>query len=353
MENIDSSSRQPAIPHDLLEVTPCNIQNFNSAAYRKISLTKSQQAQINAMVSQLPLLAASDTIAHAYVMKFPKGVQHTLMKCHDGVNNTLINSEGKAVMQLPLYSLTPTAIMTAAFSALSMATCQYFLTEIHEQLTMLNKQITEVIELLYDDKKAELLAEMKFIQYTCENFNSIMAHDAQKTATLVGVQNAKRTAAKNIEFYISSLNKKSSDALTTKDKTKFEQLFRHSVNLNSSLTLSLQLYLISGIMETYYAENGDHDYIEYVRKDLLDYIGRYDDYALEVFANLDGAVKQLRHGKLLGAKDVAPIEADIARIKTANKSTAAAMRQAVESLEASNTRQYYVTAAGEVYLPCA
>ncbi|MCD8128846.1 MAG: hypothetical protein LUD54_04645 [Oscillospiraceae bacterium] len=106
--------------------------------------------------------------------------------------------------------------------------------------------------------------------------------------------------------------------MTQGDKTKFEQLFRHSVNLNSSLTLSLQLYLISGIMETYYAENGDHDYIEYVRKDLLDYIGRYDDYALEVFANLDGAVKQLRHGKLLGAKDVAPIEAEsrVSRLQT-------------------------------------
>ena len=64
------------------------------------------------------------------------------------------------------------------------------------------------MDFLYGDKKAELMSEISFTKYAFENYASIMAHEAQRAATITSLQSAKKVAMNDIEFYIHDLNLK-------------------------------------------------------------------------------------------------------------------------------------------------
>lgn len=91
----------------------------------------------------------------------------------------------------------------------------------------------KILEFLYGDKKAELLSEVSFIKYAYENYSSIMGHNEQRVATIASLQDAKKVAIKDIEFYMcdldSTINSKSSiDELVTNcisNKGKFRAIY--------------------------------------------------------------------------------------------------------------------------------
>ena len=76
--------------------------------------------------------------------------------------------------------------------------------------------LDKILEFLYGDKKAELMAEISFVKYAYQNYNSIMSHESQRTATIASIQEAKKVAMKDIEFYMNDLDL----AAKTKDNSE-------------------------------------------------------------------------------------------------------------------------------------
>ena len=247
----------------------------NKDGFEKLALTPEQKIQISGLLQHMPALTTVGKMAGAYTVKFPKGLPHTLMALRQGgYGSPIINKEGIIGMA----SFTPMlgqAVVMGVFTVLSIATSQYFLARINKELGAINQKLDKILEFLYGDKKAELLAELSFIQYARDNYSSIMLCGDQKVAVLANIQGAKKVAMKDIEFYTKDLDQKTTPQkgenfqnyafLSDKVNTEINQIVEN-------LDISLQLYIISSLMEVYYAQNFSRDYIDYLIDNMNNYL---------------------------------------------------------------------------------
>ncbi|MCC8047508.1 MAG: hypothetical protein LIO52_00235 [Oscillospiraceae bacterium] len=82
----------------LFEITPCdNLTSVEQSKLTKLHLTSEQKASVSALIQQAPAIAAIGATAgsNLYVLKFPDGIQHTLMSLRQGgFSSTWIDSSG-------------------------------------------------------------------------------------------------------------------------------------------------------------------------------------------------------------------------------------------------------------------
>ncbi len=177
--------------------------NFNLAEANRLTLSSGEKAQLGAVLRELPVVAAGGNL---YTVKFPKGVPHTLTKFKNGGYSTMIHNPetGDLLAHASFHRLGGQTVLLGAFTVMSIATSQYFLTEINSELKIINNKIDQILDFLYGDKKAELLAEISFTKYAYDNFSTIMQYDAQRIATIGSLQEARKVAMKDIEFYLVS-----------------------------------------------------------------------------------------------------------------------------------------------------
>ena len=323
----------------------------NSQRFKKLELTQGQKIQMSALMNQLPALAGIDILSKTMMLRFPEGVQGVLMqlKSNGGFTTTLKNVEtGKIAGTAWLESAAPQAACLGAFTAMSIASGQYFLAQINNSLTQISSGLDKILEFLYGDKRAELLSEVSFIRFAYENYNSVMEYSEQRVATLISLQNAKKVAMKDIEFYLSDLSsimgdKKSSDISSTVPKM---------VRTKDCLDLSLQLYTMSNLLEVYYSENYDPNYISFVQSEASVYIGKCEKRLLNCFGQLQHLLAGSKEGlfvKVNKAEYVQQIDAIVAELEASSSSPLQTTLQSALS-ETTKEKQYYLNREGEVYL---
>lgn len=261
----------------------------------KLEISSAQKIHTSALFQQIPSMIASNTLANAYVMHLPEGISPTNLMhfANGGVGNSYFGEKGIAG-QAPLYSLQSQAIIMGAFTAMSIASGQYFLSEINSNLTAINQKADKILEFLYGDKKAELMSEVSFVNFAYQNYNSIMTNDTQRTATIVNIQEARKVAMKDMEFYISDL-----DALSkTKDISDLDSFVNEAFRIKECLQLAIQLYSMSNILEVYYSQNMDDTYLKYVEKDILTYIDKCEKRMLSDFSAIQMRVANYKSSPL-------------------------------------------------------
>lgn len=271
------------------EITPCCSADFNGDQLKKLELSSSQKSQMSFLWSQMPMLAATSTISQAYIVRFPEGISGALMAYKNpigGSGSPIVGSNGSIIGHASFHELPIQTTLLTAFSVMSIATGQYFLSNINNELKLINQKIDKVIDFLYGDKKAELISEISFVQDACKNFNSMMSHESHRVATIIGLQESKKVAIKDIEFYLCDLDAKANSSV--KSYSEFSILTNEAFQIQDSLDLSIQLYVMSSIMETYYAQNNDLDYINTLRDDMIYYINKCDKRILSYLSKLNG-----------------------------------------------------------------
>ena len=147
---------------------------------------------------------------------------------------------------------------------------------------MMKLNIDKILEFLYGDKKAELMAEVSFVKYAYQNFSSIMKFDVQRIATIGSLQSAKKVAMKDIEFYMSDLE----STANSKGSGDIVSLVNRAFQIKESLELSMQLYGMSSILETYYAQNRELVYLEHIEAEVISYIDKCEKRMLSSFSIL-------------------------------------------------------------------
>lgn len=268
-------------------ILPFDIATLNPNQYTQLALNTDKSLQLGFIQSQLPNLFGGQIAANAYILKFPKGLPHTLMRLNQGgMGTTLMNVNGKIAGTASLYNLNAVGTVATCFSLMSLITGQYYLENIHRDLSMINQKVDKILDFLYGDKSAELLSEISFVNDAYSNFNTIMQHEHQKIATLINLQSSKKVAMKDIEFYINDLEKTVSTP--TKNRQDFDNLVFDAFKIKDSLELSIQLYTLSNILEVYYSENFEHSYIESVKESINEYVGKCDGRILSSFSHLGG-----------------------------------------------------------------
>lgn len=260
-------------------ITPVE-SNSRIKNLQKIDLLTEQKIQFNSLVKlgiASTALSALDT--DLYTVSFPEGLPHTLAQLKQGGYGGMIQDpETKRFVGAASFNQVQThAVLLGAFAVMSIVTTQYYLHEITSNLKGINQKLDKVLEFLYGDKKAELLSEISFIRYAYQNFSSIMTHEQQRIATIASLQSAKKVAIKDIEFYLYDLYK------SIQRNDDIEKVSDNAFRMNDSITLSMQLYAVSSLLEIYYSGNMDDSFIAFVEDELYTYMERCDKLLIANF----------------------------------------------------------------------
>ena len=334
------------------EVAPCDGQiNFeDSKRFRKLKLSSAQKMHISAFTQGALSAVSTGSMANAYVVKFPEGLPHTLTALNQGGVGSMIRENGKFVGSASFYSMSTQAVIVGTFTAMSIASGQYFLSQINNEMRMMNMKLDEILEFLYGDKKAELMAEMSFIKYAYENYSSIMSHEQQRIATIASLQEAKKVAMKDIEFYINDLESVVSHK--TKDYAELESRTEKSFQVKECLELSQQLFVMSSMMEVYFAQNQDTEYLDVIEKDMLAYIDKCDKRMLGSLSALKGIISGYK-ARPMEKIDKSVCEKQVGNlVDSLNSGEESDMRKAVRSALHASTKktEYYLDQEGEVFV---
>ena len=325
----------------------------NTSSYTKLKLTPSQKMQMSALCQSMPMAVAANALSKTFTVNFPEDLPHTLMKLKSGGLATTIVDEasGKILGTASLQSAASQAMVLNAFNAMSMVTGQYFMSQINSQLSMISRKMDEILAFLYGEKKAELISEITFVRYAFENFSSIMEHEEQRQATITNLQEARKIAMKDIEFYLNDLDAKSS--YQGKDYDDIKGSIDRVQRIKNSLTMSLQLYVTSNVLEMQYARNYDKSYIYYIEKSTNLYVDRCYGRILTSFSKLEGKVgdySKTIFEKIDKQKDIDNLRKVInPLLEDENTKTKRAISQVLHAQE--KCRQYIISGEGDVYIP--
>lgn len=339
-------------PYDLAilkEIGDFEVEPFHGnidASFVKLDLPSGDRKNISALLSQAPMAAMAQEMPNMWHMTFPDGLPHTLMSLNQGGYSSTFFNNGRIAGTASLHNLGPQAIFAGVFTAMAIASSQYFLTQINNELNMLNYQIDKILSFLYGDKKAELLSELKFVSYAYKNYSSIMRHEQQRVAIITGIYESRKVAMKDIEFYMQDLNYAIHSDM--KNEAQANDVIKNVIQIKDSLDLSLQLYTMCSILETHYAMNDDPCYIQNVEDDLISYSDKCRDRMLDCFGTLNGRIdkfKSKKPDKLEFSSKISEIIDDIH-----NNEASINRKKISDMLSTVNAKKTYVLSTnGDIY----
>lgn len=306
---------------------------------------------LSSLVHNIPSVVAANSLANAYAVKFPDGIQHTLVKLKQGGYMSFFkDGNGKFGGTASLYKLESQAAMLGIFSAMAVASSQYFLTQINNELKMINMNIDKILEFLYGNMKAELIAEVSFVQYAYQNFDSIMSSNDQVSATISSLQSSKKIAMKDIEFYLTDLD----STVNNKDDSMIDKYTEKALQLKGSLELAMQLYGVSSILELYYSQNFNPSLVQFIEKQMSFYIDKCEKRMLSCFSVLNNRLTNQNKNRLFAKKSdmashmqtVKNIVCDLGNAEESSLRTS--FRTILHGL--NKCTEYYVTNDGDVFL---
>lgn len=239
---------------------------INNPKYKPIDL-KENTGRINELFQQIPGIIESGRLAKAYIMKIPDGLQGELVHLKQGGYSSVLYNDGKITGTASLYSMKLDAIFMSAFSVLSIATGQFFLSNINRQLREINGKLTEILDFLYSDKLCELEAEYEFLRYAYENYSDIMNSDTQRIATLCNIQNIKKSVYKDVLFFEKKITALFENDLSKK-RSDVEKMYCDYFSFREKLKYSLTLYCSSFILEIFYAQDFSKKYLNWVKENM-------------------------------------------------------------------------------------
>ena len=216
-------------------------------------------------------------------------------------------------------------------------------------MNMMKLSLDKILEFLYGDKKAELMSEISFIRFAYQNYGSIMEYDQQRMATIISLQNSRKVAMKDIEFYLSDL----ASTVAAKDGMDISASVEKSIQVKECLELSMQLYVMSDVLEVFYSQNHDPSFLNYIEEDAAAYITKCEKRMLSGFSMLQQSLAGHKD-KLLGKKiDKDILEKQVGSIVEAlgvcdNSPMRDLLHTALKMPE--QKAAYYLDSSGDVYL---
>lgn len=331
------------------DFTPCStVPDFEDRTrFSKLEMSPAQKMHFSTFMQQVPTVLASGTLAQAYTVSFPAGIPHTLTALQQGGFGSMVRDGGRFVGSASFSPIQTQAVLLGAFSAMSVITGQYFLTQINQSMDKMNLKLDKILEFLYGDKKAELLSEIDFTKYAFDNYLSIMHHEQQRLATITNLQAAKKVAMKDIEFYMADLF----SAVNGTTRNYVDQ----ALQIRDSLDLSIQLYIMSTLLEVYFAQNYDVMYLSSVERDVCSYIDKCEKRVLSSFSVLNrrfderkGQKKKMRNSDL-GFNQKKDIELLVDSLISGEESSLCkSVRNALHAVEKAS--EYYIDGQQNIYL---
>lgn len=332
-----------------IDIKPMDM-SIDKTKYEKLDISRDEIINIvEPFIRQLPDII----LDRAYTFTLPTSMSELLNNVTDSrhllVN--LINSDGASNI-LSLVKLRPSVML---FSTLAIASIKMVIKDLDTKLNIISTKLDKILEFLYGDKKAEIIAEMQFIRYAYTNFESIFKNETHRLATLTNIQASKRIAMKNIEFYLADLDAYSNK--NTKNDNELKKLSNDILNIKDSLELSVELFFSSSVLEIYYSDNHDKNYIENTIAEVNAYLEECHRRNLKDIALMAGRWEAIFN------KDNKGLPVPLPKLKqhtpnpfndvvesTSRRETINISKKILDNIQ-NPIREYIVTENGEVYIP--
>ena len=235
--------------------------------------------KVNMFLQQLPLvanMAQSKAMEGAYKIILPEGSIGKLIEYKNGMKGTiLVGENGKITGHAGLVPLDASKVLTPVmvFSAMSTLTGQYFMARIDKTLSVISKDVKEIIDLIYDEKEADMYSIYDYYEYVNKNMNIIIDNKSLKIATLTNIQSNNSKLNSNIKFYTKSIQRKLNQLSNVNEDSFFtSNRLENAKNLNDEIdkimnqqSLCYELFCVGRMMEARIAEIYDNEYYNNIK----------------------------------------------------------------------------------------
>ena len=252
------------------EINQQNIEILDFVPVKKDSLRKNELKKIgnkNALISQMPALIASKQLSDAYRVIIPPGVSGKLMQYKDGLLGTPLLKDGKVVGHAGIESMSGMVSPLLIFTAMSIVTGQYFLSQINEALDDILDEIKKIKDLFLLKEESNLFSYGVFLKRISEEYSYINASPQLKTATLCNIQNTINELSASIYFYahnsIAELEK--IKGMSFKEEFSSADLKQNLEKLKASLDLR-NMFII---LEFSFSQSFDQSTINTIKNSIL------------------------------------------------------------------------------------
>lgn len=271
-----------------LEVKP--VEEVDLSGFTKLNVSKRVLADFSQALGEVPGLQAAAS-AGGWILSFPRGgTESQLLGLHQGGYSTVLRgADGKFIGTASIQkAMNDIMAPMALFSALSVVTGQYFMSEIRTDMKLLNEKADTILGFLYGDKRADIMAQIYFVQSASSNYSVLVQSPSQISAQLIGMQDARKTAMRNILFYIFDL-KELANADKLKDAKYYDSSCEKADKICQSLELSIQLLLQSSWMEVLFTDGCSQGYIDSLKNECDWFLGEAEKTSAEILNRLVGA----------------------------------------------------------------
>lgn len=263
--------------HSLSEVTVVIPENMAESGYKEIP--HSHMGQIGMMFQQLLGLAAhAVSYQGTYRVYFDKSLG-VLQQAKQGdgflrANVVQAGTNNKITGQAFLKAASAGPLVAnTVFSALSMVTGQYFLSEINGKLSQIEKKIDNIQQFLENEKRSELFANYYFLQQAIQTFEFIQSNDCQKQATIHQFQRIRIASNANLNFYSTAFQQKKTELINLKSNTpknikKIPGVINEIGDIVLLYKFALYTYSLAYYLEIMLSGNMDSKYINIVKKEI-------------------------------------------------------------------------------------
>ena len=336
-------------------IEPCDasVMLSDKSRFSQVRLNSIQKMQLSNLMQHIPQAVSANMLANAYVVRFPEGLPHALTALKQGGFGSMIRDKNSIVGSASFYPIATQAAVLGAFNVMSAVTGQYYLAEINNDFTIVNNKLDDILNFLYGDKKAELLAEISFVQYAHANYGTILMHEQQCFATISNLQAARKTAMQDIEFYLNDMNN-----IIEKEAKEYPEVCEHTENALKAIEcieMARQLYVMSGILELYYSQNYDEDYLGFVKNDMVRFINKCDKQITYQLGKMVEKHKRYRQGTFekfdnqIRYKNIDRLNELLKPYQDENDSPIrVALNEALDAIH--RKAAYYLDSAGQVYM---
>lgn len=263
--------------HSLSEATAVTLESMAESGYKEIP--HSHMGQIGMMFQQLPGLAThAISYQGTYRVYFDKSLG-VLQQAKQGdgflrANVVQAGTNNKITGQALLKAASAGPLVAnAVFSALSMVTGQYFLSEINGKLSQIEKKIDSIQQFLENEKRSELLANFIFYNrlykhlriYKLMTFKNKLPFNSSKESELIAMP---------ISISIILLFRKKKTELTNlksntkKNIKKIPGVINEIGDIVLLYKFALYTYSLAYYLEIMLSGNMDSSYIGIVKKDI-------------------------------------------------------------------------------------
>jgi hypothetical protein len=181
------------------EIELLSVEPLDNASVKKEELEKIGNK--NSLLSQIPNLFASKQLSEAYKVVMPPGVCGELMQYRDGLLGTPLTKGGKIVGHAGLESMSGVVTPMLVFTAMSVATGQYFLYQINESLNDILDEIKRVKDLFLLKEESTLFSHSVFLYQIYQNYAYYNGSNQLRIATLGNIQRVISELTASIYFY--------------------------------------------------------------------------------------------------------------------------------------------------------